>query len=437
MSNRLQRRQTAGKSVNFIVARASTPSLSSVEMERTAGHPAARFPIVGIGASAGGLEAFTQLLKKLPVDTGMAFVLIQHLSPEHESALTEILSHATTMPVTEITDGTPVDPDHVYIIPPNTDLVLEEGVLRLKPRSDTRTPPHPIDHFLQSLAQDHGDRSVGVVLSGTANDGTLGLQCVKEAGGITFAQDQSAQYEGMPRNAMASGAVDLVLSPANIADELARLSRTPYLRLAEAVGPRTVTEPPPGGEARPFEEILLMLRSKTKVDFSCYKPGTIERRVSRRMALNKRETPEEYLHFVQENPAELQSLYQDLLINVTSFFRDPGAFEALKEKVLPTLLKRRPEDEPVRIWVVGCSTGQEVYSIIMSYLEVAGDRSIPFKVFGTDIDDGALDQARAGIYSTSLVRELSPQRLRRFFFGSARRLSNHQGHSRGLRLCPP
>lgn len=378
--------------------------------------PALSFPIVGIGASAGGLEVFTKLLKNLPKDTGMAFVFVQHLSPDHASALPEILSRATAMPVTEITDGNPVLPNQVYVIPPHADLALEKGCLKLTPRSDTRTPPHPIDHFFQSLAQDQGDCSVGIILSGTANDGTAGLKFIKEAGGITFAQDESAQYDSMPQSAVASGVVDLVLNPTEIANELGRISRTPYMAWAQTLRPNAVpTERPPEGGVSPLNALMALLRNKMAVDFTLYKPATIQRRITRRMVLNKKETLADYLSFLRENPLELQALYQDLLINVTSFFRDPEAFDLLKYKVFPKLLEQRGQDDPIRVWVVGCSTGQEVYSIIMSYLEVAGDSKVPFKIFATDVNESALEQARAGLYTRNAVQELSPQRLRRFF----------------------
>ena len=371
------------------------------------------FPIAGIGASAGGLEAFTVLLKHLPADTGMAFVLIQHLHPAYPSALTEILSRATSMPVQEVLDGMEVKPNYVYIIPPNTYLGIMHGVLHLMPRSEFSGQNLPIDYFFRHLAEDLGSMAIGVILSGTASDGVLGLKAIEAEGGITIAQDEeSAQYNGMPHSAIAAGCVDYILSPDKIAVELARIARHPY-----------VLQKPSGTVADTFSvnddtlsKIFLLLRRQTGNDFTHYKPTTIQRRIRRRMLLHKLDRLEDYVRCLQDNPAEVEQLFHDILINVTGFFRDREAFVALTEKVFPSL-KDRSADAPVRIWVPGCSSGEEVYSLaiaLIDYLgESAGDRAI--QIFATDIDPVAIEIARAGIYPDNISQDVSPEHLRRFF----------------------
>jgi two-component system CheB/CheR fusion protein len=316
----------------------------------------ALFPIVGVGASAGGLEAFTQFLKALGPGTERGYVLVQHLDPSHESALTELLAKATEMPVREVTDATAVGPNHVYVIPPNVDMIIAEGILRLTPRTETRGHHMPIDRFLRSLAEDQGSNAIGIILSGTASDGTLGLAAIKAEGGITFAQDEkSAKFDGMPQSAIVAGCVDFVLPPDAIAGELARIRAHPYLapssssRRAELV---------PDGDPQ-LKDILHLLRTANAVDFSDYKPATVKRRILRRMALHKIGKLKEYAQFLRHHPSEVEALYEDILIKVTSFFRDPDAFQALKAEVLPSILKHRSPEEPVRVWVPGCSTGEE------------------------------------------------------------------------------
>jgi len=373
--------------------------------------------VVGVGASAGGLEAFKQLLGRLPVDTGMAFVLVTHLDPKHESILPELLAKATQMPVSEVEDGTPVAPDHIYVMPRNTSMAIEGGALRLRPREEGRVLRHPIDAFLQTLAEDQSTRAVGVILSGAATDGTLGLEAVKAEGGITFAQEpKSARYDSMPRSAVAAGCVDFTLTPEGIAEELARISRHPYVAPAEIAEPGEEEAARPAGK-NGFNKILALLRRATGVDFSLYKTNTLRRRVRRRMILNKLDGLEGYAQYLRENAAEVENLYQDILINVTSFFRDPETFEVLKEKIFPLIVERRAPDETVRIWVVGCSTGEEAYSIAMAFSEFAGESSdhIPVRIFATDLNQKGIDRARAGLYSKNIAEDVSPERLRRFF----------------------
>src|SRR5713101_8535277 len=374
----------------------------------------ALFPIVGVGASAGGLEAFTQLLKALGSGTEMAYVLVQHLDPPHKSALTELLAKATEMPVRQVTDATPVEPNRVYVIPPNVDMTISRGILRLTPRTETRGHHMPIDSFLRSLAEDQRSNAIGVILSGTASDGTLGLAAIKAEGGITFAQDEkSAKYDGMPRSALAAGCVDLVLPPDGIAEELARICEHPYVAHSPS---STIAKLIPDSDPH-LKNILLSLRMANKIDFSDYKPATVKRRILRRMTLHKIEKVKEYVHFLQRHPAEVEALYEDILIHVTSFFRDSGAFEAVKTEVFPTILKHRSPEEPIRIWVPGCSTGEETYSHAISLIEFLGDRkaNIPIQLFGTDLGQASIDKARAGIYPESIAADVSPQRLQRFF----------------------
>jgi two-component system CheB/CheR fusion protein len=410
---------------------------------------AQHFPIVGIGASAGGLEAFTELLKHLPSDSGLGFVLVQHLDPQHESALTQLLARASSMPVCEVVNNLRVEANHVYVIPPNTSLGIAHGVLKLRPRPPGRTPTRSIDTFFESLAQDQRERAIGVVLSGTATDGTLGLEAIKAEGGVTFAQDDSAKYNSMPRNAVAAGCVDFVLSPENIARELARIAKHPYVAgrppdlltpsedgkdldapggdaplpargrsraPAKSRAAEAEAKPAGGHEQNGYKRILVLLRNHCGVDFSLYKPSTIHRRITRRMVLNKQETLEHYGAFLRANAKELDALYSDVLIGVTSFFRNPEAFDVLKRKVFPKLLHQR-RHEPLRVWVLGCSTGQEAYSIAMAFAESAEEspRARKLQVFATDLNDAMLDKARQGLYAKNLDQDVSPERLRRFF----------------------
>jgi len=378
------------------------------------------FPIVGIGASAGGLEAFSDLLRQLPEKTGMAFVLVQHLDPKHSSDLREILARTTKIPVQEVTDGAIVQPDHVYVIPPNTSMVLKDGALRLAPRVLTRGQHMPIDHFLRSLADARGNRAISVILSGTASDGTEGSRAIKAGGGITFAQDaESAKYDGMPHSAVTAGCVDFVLPPATIAKELTRVARHPY------VTPDHLEEPAIAAAGDEVEDLIALLRETTGVDFTHYKQTTLQRRIKRRLVLHKLESLKDYLRFARKTPGEIEELYQDILIHVTGFFRDPEAFEALHKHVLPSLFNDHRQTGTVRVWVPGCSTGEEVYSLAMAMLEylwletqktakpLLGNAH--FQIFATDISDSALNRARAGLYSQALVSDVSPERLRRFF----------------------
>ncbi len=387
-------------------------------------------PIVGIGASAGGLEAFTQLLGALPTDTGMAFVLVQHLEPTHESVLTKLLARATTMPVDEVREGMRIEPNHVYAIPANADLSLMNGLLHLVGRKAPAGHHLPIDYFLRSLAEARKSQAIGVILSGTASDGTAGLRAIKAEGGITFAQEPgSAKYDGMPRSAIAAGCVDFVLPPERIATELARIVRHPFV----AVSPRQGAEVVPAKE-EDWAHLFRLLRNASGVDFTFYKKPTIGRRLARRMAVHKFESIGEYLKFLEGNRKELDALFGDILIHVTGFFRDPAVFAALRQSIFPQILAARHPAEPVRIWVPGCSTGEEVYSIAICLVEHLGDRAAatPIQIFGTEISDASIDKARAGVYSEQELRDVSPQRRRRFFT----RVDGHYSINAAIRqLC--
>jgi len=377
---------------------------------------------VGIGASAGGFEAFSQLLGHLPKDTGMAFVLVQHLDPTHESKLSELLSRTSPIPVHEIKHGVKVEPNHIYVIPQNVDLRLARGRLRLTQRA-SKAPHMPVDSFFRSLAEELKEMAIGVVLSGNGTDGSLGLQAIKGEGGITFAQNnESAKFFGMPGSAIASGCVDFTLSPEAIARELAHVARHPLLR--SAAGDRAARAELPDPEKLfhhtddEMGKIFALLRGRTGVDFSWYKPTTIRRRILRRMVVHKLETLPGYLEMLQSNPAEVDGLFNDILISVTGFFRDPKAYQALKRRIFPKLIKKRPAGEgALRIWVCGCSTGEEAYSLAIALLEFLDETktNLQIQIFATDISEAALDKARTGVYPENIAPDVTPERLRRFF----------------------
>ena len=370
------------------------------------------FPVVGIGASAGGLEAFTQFFEALPASTGMAFVLVQHMDPSKSSMLAEILGRTAKLPVVEVQDGMAVERDHVYVVPPKADLRISGGKLSLLPRPETRGPHMPIDFFLRSLASDRQDRAIGVILSGTASDGAMGIRAIKAEGGITFAQTVgSAKYPGMPSSAMATGVVDFNLPPEMIAKELARIVAHPY------AAPAPAKEETPFETEDDFQKIFALLKDAHGVDFSHYKQATTRRRILRRMVLHRIARMRPYVRLLQDDPKEKDALFQDMLINVTSFFRDAEVFEILKTKIWPKIIKEREPETPIRIWVPGCSTGEEAYSIAICLIEALGQvaTTAPIQIFATDVNESALEKARAGIYSESIALDVSPDRLQRFF----------------------
>jgi len=371
-----------------------------------------------MAASAGGLEAVSELLAALPAQCGVACIVVQHLDPGHESLLTEILAKRTSLPVVQAHDGVVAAPNHVYVIPPNATLSMTGERIRVTPRASGLH--HPADILFTSLAEERGDSAIGVVLSGGDGDGALGIQAIKQAGGITFAQEPaSARFPSMPRNAIATGCVDFVLRPKEIAHELARLSHHPYLRSVlrtDADTDSTLDVRAAGDEAH-LRHVFRQLRTAYGVDFSHYKRSTLRRRLARRMALQKTEDLGDYVALIGSDPAEAAALYQDFLIRVTGFFRDPGSFDLLAQRVFPSLSEGRSPKMPIRVWVPGCASGEEVYSIAITLIESLGDRfeSAGIQMFGTDVSDAAIEKARAGIYLDSIAQEVSSDRLQRFF----------------------
>ena len=386
------------------------------DAEDTDAQPSAHataFPIVGVGASAGGLDAFTHFLQALPLDTGMAFVFVQHLSPDHESHLGGLLSQVAALPIIIIEEGMIAVPNCVYLIPPNKYLTITHGVLHLTPRSDIPKPFLPIDHFLRALAQDQKNKAIAVILSGSGSDGALGVEAIKAEGGITFAQEeQTASHPSMPRSAITTGAIDFVLSPAEIVQTLKNLKPHLYLRPESLTAPDSPMAPP-----NVVDEILLLLKAACGTDFRLYRKTSLRRRMLRRMALRRIDTLEDYRTRLEHDPAEVQALYRDILIKVTAFFRDPEAFDALQKTVFPRLIQGRAANTPIRIWAPGCATGEEGYSLaicLMEFLEAA-QAHFPIQIFGTDVSEDAIAKARAGVYIENVVMDISPDRLRRFF----------------------
>ncbi|MDQ1469157.1 MAG: two-component system, chemotaxis family, CheB/CheR fusion protein, partial [Bryobacterales bacterium] len=370
------------------------------------------FPVVGIGASAGGLEACRELLAALPPHTGMAFVLVQHLEPHHDSHLAEILARSTKMTVLQVQNNVRIEPEHVYVVPPNMRLTVKGSTLQLAPRGESPTQYYPIDHFFFSLAEELGTAAIGIILSGSASDGAQGLKAIKCAAGTTFCQDEaSARYGGMPHSAIATGAVDFVLPPSAIAAEVVRIGMHPYLGNHGT------------GDGNGFEsgkedirKILSLLRNNRKVDFTQYKQNTIRRRIARRMLVHNLSTPQEYVSFLEGNPAELEDLYRDILISVTQFFREPEMFESLA-RLVSEMVTKRDRELPFRIWSAGCATGEEAYSLAITISEVleAAGLSTPVQLFGTDISEIAIDRARAAVYPETIQQYVSPERLSKSF----------------------
>ncbi len=370
------------------------------------------FPIVAIGASAGGLEAIIQILKNLPSNTGMAFIYVQHLSPDHKSMLTEILSQVTQMKVQEIDDTDKIKPNNLFIIPHNKGIEISDGHLKLIPREE-KSSSVSIDVFFSSLAKAHKERVIGIVLSGSGSDGTKGLRDIKTEGGVTFAQDDSSKFTGMPHAAVAAGAIDLILSPDEIALELVRISKHPFtisnLLKSEKEDFMNSSDPD-------LKSILIHLLKTWRVDFSSYKVNTIKRRIMRRMLLYKLKTLKEYAVLLKEKSEESEMLYQDLLINVTAFFRESDTYRYLKTTLLPKLLKKKKQDEPLRIWIPACASGEEAYSIAMLLLEIQGNRDYrQIQIFATDLSNQSIGKARTGIYSNQELEGVSKKRLQNFF----------------------
>ena len=371
------------------------------------------FPVVAIGASAGGLEAMMELLKYLPADTGMAFIYVQHLSPDHKSLLTEILSKKTRMIVQEIDDMDKIKPDNIFVIPYNRDIEVTDGHIKLIPRSDS-SAAISIDILFSSLAEAQKERVIGIILSGSASDGTAGMKAIKQQGGLTFAQDDSAKFTSMPHSAIAAGMVDFILSPREIALELARLSKHPLLK---TIGVKNGEEDLMDNRNPDLKVILNHVHKATGVDFSLYKMNTIKRRIIRRMLLYKITMLKEYAKLLSEKKEEIDILYQDLLINVTSFFRDTDTHKYLKENLFPKLFRRKKPGESLRIWVPACASGEEAYSIAMMLLEIQESKTTTttIQIFATDLSEQAIRKARNGVYTKQELETVSPKRIQRFF----------------------
>lgn len=388
------------------------PKKKTPARKKTAGHsPGADFPVIGIGASAGGLEAFELFFRTMPADSGMAFVLIPHLDPGHASMLSDILQRNTPMPVHEAEDQTAIQPDHVYIIPPGKDMAIFHGVLTLSAPEQARGLRLPIDSFFRSLAEDLGERAICIILSGSGSDGTLGLRAIHGAGGLSFVQDPAtAKYDGMPTSAVQSGLATYVLPVDRIPEQLIA-----YVRTTAATGVRPVHPVPT--EPGAIRRITMLLRSKTGNDFSHYKQSTIRRRIERRMAVHNLNDMDAYARYLAENDPEVHILFKELLINVTSFFRDREAFEALMQEALPRLFLNKPENYTFRIWVPGCASGEEAYSLAILFREYMEEMKQEFRlqIYATDIDDDAIATARAGLYPANIAIDVSQDRLVRFF----------------------
>lgn len=389
--------------------------------------------VVGIGGSAGGFEATMDLLRHLPAKNGMTFVVVQHLDPHHVSRLASLLGKATAMPVTEITKTTEPKPNTVYVQPANKCVLVKDGVLRLVPR--TQKLNVAIDQFFESLAEGCGSRSIGVLLSGTGSDGTAGLRAIKTAGGLTFAQDEeTAKFPEMPRNAIRSGFVDAVRSPREIAHEIRHIAEHPYIRRVMTEAEAEQSAKSEYEKADDLGRIFLSLRKHMGVDFTSYKLGTLTRRIQRRMALHGIKKLAQYSRFLRDSKREVEALFDDLLINVTRFFRDAPLFAGLRKHRLPNLVKDKARHGELRFRVPGCATGEEVYSLAICILETLGTRAseMRLQIFGTDLSDVMIDHARAGIYSTAIEKDVSRARLRRFF---TKRDSTYQINRRVREIC--
>jgi two-component system CheB/CheR fusion protein len=370
------------------------------------------FPIVGIGASAGGLEAIEGFFSKMPSDTNIAFVIIQHLAPEHKSIMGSLLKKYTDMEVTEVKDGMKVRPNCVYLNPPNKDVSIMNGKFYLLAPIQTRATRLPINHFFRSLADCQGDKSVCIILSGTGSDGTTGLKAIKGAGGIAMAQQESqARYDNMPKSAIDTGLVDYILPVEKMPGELIKYIKHPYIE-----SPEKISKAKEKFEDH-VQKTFMLIRSATGHDFSHYKKNTIHRRIERRMAVHQIDQISDYVHYLRENPVEIKTLFKDFLITVTNFFRDPKAFKAFEEKVIFPLLTTKPPQDNIRVWVPGCATGEEAYSVAILFAEAMQEMKKHFniQIFATDIDSEAIEYARQGLYPESISSDVSSERIKQFF----------------------
>lgn len=399
------------KSVQNSPAKKTRPKNNRSKMEKPRKEKSGLFPVVAIGASAGGIEAISKLLENLSPNLGMGYVIIQHLSPNHESILPELLERRTSMPVRQVDDKMRVAPNNIYVIPPNTYMSIQDSMLELSPRVKTDGSFHSIDFFLNSLAAAYKNKAIAVILSGIASDGTIGVQSIKAEGGVTFAQNASAKFQGMPKSAADSGFIDFILSPEEIARQLEAFPKIIY-SIANTDKDASVEI----GEPH-LKKIYFLLLNKKKVDFSLYKPSTINRRILRRMVLNSMTKPEEYIKLLQKNPNELDLLYKDFLINVTSFFRDDALYATMTKKIFPLLLKDRKQIDRLRIWIPACSSGEEAYSTAICLFEFLKEKALttPIQVFATDLSETAINRARSGIYPKGAMENISPERLKKYF----------------------
>ncbi|MGZ8190989.1 MAG: CheR family methyltransferase [Methylococcaceae bacterium] len=375
-------------------------------------------PIVGIGASAGGLEALEALFSNLSPNTGFVFIVVTHQQPGHVSLLPELLKHYTDMPVISAEDGMALKTDHVFVCPPGKNLALTHQKLHLVEAGKYDSANLPIDFFLRSLAEEVEEMGIGIILSGTGTDGTLGLKAIKGVSGMTIVQDpQTAKFDGMPNSAILMGDVDFVLPAEKMGQQLVQYSKGPFFARIQTVEPELLLAP------EPLQKIFILLRSRTGNDFSAYKPTTIKRRIARRMNIHLIKNPDNYVQFLQENPVEIDKLFKELLINVTNFFRDADAFKALGEHALPILFADKPDNYEFRVWVTGCSSGEEAYSIAILFKEVIEKtgKQYSFQIFATDLDESSINRAREGVYPAGIAADISPVRLERFF-----KLDNNQ-----------
>ncbi|MBT3192672.1 MAG: PAS domain-containing protein [Verrucomicrobia bacterium] len=374
-----------------------------------------RFPVVGIGASAGGLEALEELLGATPADTGMAFIVVSHQHPGHTSLLPELLGKCTEMSVAEAKDGDRLQPNHVYVAPPGGYVAVMDSVLHLMGGPKGEMPPLPIDFFFRALAQDQKDRAICIVLSGTGSDGTLGLKAVKGESGMAMVQEvHSARYAGMPSSAISTSLADYVMPPIAMPAQLVAYAGGMNLYGRAQHGDAASV---PLDLEQPMQKIFVLLRARTGHDFSSYKPNTMRRRIERRITVHEMKSPQEYVSLLQENPHEIDILFKELLIGVTSFFRDPEAWKVLAEKALPELMAVRPENYTFRVWVPGCGSGEEAYTIAILLRECMGNVNKPFdfQIFATDLDAEAIEVARAGLYPVGIAADVPPEFLKRYF----------------------
>ena len=398
---------------NIVKKGDAAPVVPASRKRRAKGAEKTAVRIVGMGGSAGGLEAFEQFFSSMPSDTGMAFVLVQHLDPTHKGIMAEILQRQTKMSVVQIEDGMRIGANCIYVIPPNTDLSIMRGRLNLMEPSAPRGLRMPIDFFFRQLAEDQREKATGIVLSGMGTDGSLGLKAIKEHAGLAMAQDpDSAKYDGMPRSAIGTGLVDIVAGadelPAKLIQFVTHVSARPNKDLPEDEGSSNL-----------LQKVFVILRMRTGNDFSCYKKNTIYRRIERRLGVHQFDNLSRYVRYLQENSQEVDLLYKELLIGVTNFFRDPGMFDFLKAKALPELINSRHKDSPLRIWTPGCSTGEETFSLAMALKETLEDMRLKdppgFQIFATDIDKEAISAARQALFSPNIALDVSKERLERFF----------------------